>query len=70
MRTFLYLYDYSIISFLFRKVLFCTFILFDINFSVHFFICSWYDNAIKQENTYRKGDFYMTLGDKLENIGH
>ena len=65
MRTFLYLCDYGTISFLSRQVLFCTFILFDINFSVHFFICSWYNNAIKQENTYRKGDFYMTLGDKI-----
>lgn len=64
-RTFLYLCDNGIISFLFRQVLFCTFILFDINFSVHFFVCSWYNNAIKQEITYRKGDFYMTLGDKI-----
>jgi len=48
MRTFLYLHDYVTISFLFHQVLFCTFILFDINFSVHFFICSWYNNAIKQ----------------------
>lgn len=48
MRTFLYLCYYDIISFSFRQVLFCTFILFDINFYVHFFICSWYNNAIKQ----------------------
>ena len=40
MRTFLYLCNYSIISFLFLQVLFCAFILFDINFSVHFlFVC-------------------------------
>lgn len=57
MRTFLYLYGYGIISFLFRQVLFYTFILFDINFSVHFFVRLWYNNAIKQEITYRKGDF-------------
>lgn len=47
MRTFLYLFDYITISFLFRQVLFCTFILFSINFSVHFFLYSWYNNAIK-----------------------
>lgn len=64
-RTFLYLCNCNIISFSFHQVLFCTFILFDINFSVHFFVCSWYNNAIKQENTYRKGDFNMTLGDKI-----
>ena len=46
-RTFLYLFDYSTISFLFRQVLFCTLILFSINFSVHFFLYSWYNNAIK-----------------------
>lgn len=47
MRTFLYLFDYSTISFLFRQVLFCTFFLFSINFSVHFLLYSWYNNAIK-----------------------